>query len=80
MKRCKTIEAKLELLKLLIQIWSGFILALSSAFGFLLYRDPKNYPLLDLVLILLILFALVWIAMIAYAWSLIAKLEICKGD
>jgi hypothetical protein len=78
--RCKVIEAKLELLKILIQVWSGFTLALASAFGFLIYRKTDNISLLIFTLLLLGLFICVWIIIVIYGWYLTNKLESCKEE
>jgi len=78
--KCRVIEAKLDLLKSLIQIWSGFILASASGFGFLIYRSPREVSLIVLLVLLLAVFITTWIFMIIYGWSLSDKLETCRED
>ncbi len=78
--KCRVIEAKLDLLKNLIQIWSVFILASASGLGFLIYRSPSEVLLILPLVLLLGVFITTWIFMIIYTWSLSDKLETCKED
>ena len=77
---CKVIEALLDILKTLFNVWSVFTLAWAGAFGTLL-KNPTHSDLLIFISAFgLSLFALIWVVIVILMVKLATKLKDCEEE
>ena len=76
---CKAIEALLDILKTLFNVWSVFTLAWAGALGSLLKSPPKQVGLTILSSIGFTIFALIWVGIVILMVRFALKLKNCKG-
>jgi hypothetical protein len=77
---CKAIEALLDVLKNIFNVWSLFTLAWAGALGTLLQNPPKNYFLLIISAVGLLIFSFVWVSIIIEMLHLAIKLRNCREE
>ena len=77
---CRAIEALLEILKNIFNVWSLFTLAWAGALGTLLQTPPKNYFLLIISAVGLLIFSFVWFSLIIAMLHLAIKLRNCQEE
>jgi len=76
---CKAIEALLDVLKTIFNVWSVFTLAWAGALGTLLRNPPHKEWLVTVSTIGLFFFSLVWLATIIVMVRFAYRLKNC-GD
>ena len=80
MEKCKVIEAKIEVLKQLLTIWSYFILAWGGGLGTLLFKAKANLSLIVLTIIGLAFSIVVGVFLLITLFKELNKLENCKEE
>jgi len=77
---CKAIEALLDVLKTLFNVWSVFTLAWAGALGSFLKSPPKQSWLVILSSISFAIFAIIWLVIVLVSVKLALKLKNCEED
>ncbi|RTZ58085.1 MAG: hypothetical protein DSZ31_06500 [Gammaproteobacteria bacterium] len=80
MEKCKVIEAKIDVLKQILTIWSYFILGWGGGLGTLLFKGNANLGLISLTSLGLVFSIIVGIFILIALFREIAKLETCKEE
>jgi hypothetical protein len=78
--RCKVIEAKIDVLKQILTVWSYFILAWGGGLGTLLFKGNAKLSLIFLTSIGLAFSIVVGIFILIVLFKEIAKLETCREE
>jgi len=79
-KNCKAIEALLDVLKAIFNVWSVFTLAWAGALGTLLKNPPQREWLTAISVIGLVLFSIIWLAIVIAMVRFALKLKNCKEE
>jgi hypothetical protein len=80
MEKCKTVDAKVEFWKTLMEKLFLLVLALAGSLGTLLLKYKKEYLLISITALLLFFFSLGWIFTILLWKKEISKLENCVEE
>ncbi len=75
---CKAIEALLEVLKTIFNVWSVFTLAWAGALGTLLKNPPQKEWLLAVSVVGITFFALAWGVIVILMIRFALKLKKCE--
>lgn len=75
---CKAIEALLDVLKTIFNVWSVFTLAWAGALGTLLKKPSQEEWLTTISVLGLVVFALIWLTMAFLMVRFALKLKDCK--
>ena len=79
-KNCKAIEALLDVLKAIFNVWSVFTLAWAGALGTLLKNPPQREWLTTVSIIGLVLFSIIWLAIVIAMVRFALKLKNCEEE
>ena len=80
MEKCKTIEAKIDFLKTLLEKLTLMLLALGGGFGTLLVKFQAFTPLKILNFFLLVIVLFLWLLTLRGWWILTYKLDECEEE